>query len=163
MPHQNSSSAVRGSLRTECELPKILSDVQPEYHPKYQGRVLLYAWHPLGKPGGILFGSFPSMVGRNKTTIFAYVKDRIQSRLHSWNKKFLSRAGKEVLLKTVAQVIPIYVMSVFLLPKSMCLEIEKLMNAYWWGNVLGKKGGLCWSFWENLSIDKKLGGMRFRK
>lgn len=96
------------------------------------------------------------MVGRNKTTIFVYVKDRIQSKLHSWNKNFLSRAGQEVLLKTVAQAIPIYVMSIFLLPKSMCLEIERLMNAYWWRKVPG-------TLWENLSTNKKLGGMGFRR
>lgn len=43
----------------------------------------------------------------------------------------MSRAGKEILLKTIVQAIPTYTMSVFLLPTKVCLEIEKLMNNYW--------------------------------
>ena len=52
-----------------------------------------------------------------------------------WNKRFLSRAGKEVLLKSIIQAIPSYVMSVFLLPTTMCEEIERMMNAFWWGGI----------------------------
>lgn len=38
----------------------------------------------------------------------------------------LSKAGKEVLLKTVLQVIPNYVMSLFLLPKGTCADLERI-------------------------------------
>lgn len=49
----------------------------------------------------------------------------------------MSRAGKEVLIKTIAQAMPIYAVSVFLLPKELYEDIEKVLNAYWWkGEVL---------------------------
>ncbi|XP_019173289.1 PREDICTED: uncharacterized protein LOC109168889 [Ipomoea nil] len=51
------------------------------------------------------FGKYlglPSFVGRNKKAVFAYVEDKIRQRIGSWNKKLLSQAGKEVLLKSVA-------------------------------------------------------------
>lgn len=60
----------------------------------------------------------PSFVGRNKNEIFRYVKDKVWSRMQSWKGKMISRAGKEVLLKSVIQAIPSYVMGVFSCPRS---------------------------------------------
>ena len=50
---------------------------------------------------------------------------------NSWNNKKLSRAGKEVLLKSVGQALPNYVMSVVLLPRGVCSDIERMFNAFW--------------------------------
>ena len=66
----------------------------------------------------------PAIIGRNKKAIFAYIKDKVWRKLCGWNKKFLSLAGKEILLKAVAQATPSFVMNVFLLPISLCLEFE---------------------------------------
>ena len=45
----------------------------------------------------------------------------------------LSRAGKEVLIKAVAQAIPTYTMSVFQLPSKLCEELDGLYARFWWG------------------------------
>ena len=74
--------------------------------------------------------------------------------------KCLSQAGKEV-LKTVTQAIPSYAISVFLIPKSLCDEIERMMNSYWWGRSRGNQKGVCWTAWEKLCIRKEDGGLRF--
>lgn len=34
-----------------------------------------------------------------------YLKDRLQGRIQEWDKQILSKSGKEILLKTVAQAI----------------------------------------------------------
>ncbi|KAJ8768947.1 hypothetical protein K2173_023942 [Erythroxylum novogranatense] len=65
----------------------------------------------------------PSLVGKSKKAIFHYLKDRLWRRVNGWNNCLLSRAGKEVMLKSVAQAIPSYCMSVFLLPTYTCDEI----------------------------------------
>lgn len=45
----------------------------------------------------------PSTVGRNKTSKFVYIKERIHKRIKGWNTRLLSRAaGKEILIKTCA-------------------------------------------------------------
>ena len=70
---------------------------------------------PLEAPSGKYLG-LPYSVGRDKRTTFVYIKERICSKLRDWEKRFLSRAGKEILLKSIIQAIPSYVMSVFLVP-----------------------------------------------
>lgn len=53
----------------------------------------------------------------------------------------MSRAGKKILIKAVIQAISSYVMSVFLLPKRLCEEPEKLMNKFWWvSNMENNRG-----------------------
>ncbi|XP_019160111.1 PREDICTED: uncharacterized protein LOC109156731 [Ipomoea nil] len=76
------------------------------------------------------FGKYlgpPSFIGRNKKAAFSYIEDKITQRIGSWNKKLLSQAGKEVLLKSVAQAMSTFSMRVFLLPLSICSAIERLM------------------------------------
>ncbi|XP_019150373.1 PREDICTED: uncharacterized protein LOC109147192 [Ipomoea nil] len=78
--------------------------------------------------------------------VFAYVGDKVRQRIGSWNKKLLSRAGKEVLLKSVAQAMPTFTMSVFLLPDSLCKNLERVMNRFWWRNGMDG-GGIHWLAW----------------
>ena len=54
--------------------------------------------------------------------------------LQDWKLKFLSRADIEILLKAVIYAIPTYSMSVFMLHKSLCSEINSLMQKFWWGH-----------------------------
>lgn len=72
----------------------------------------------------------PSLVGKRKKEILGFLKDRILAKVRSWNAKFLSRVGREVLLKNVIQAMPSYAMMVFLLPVGLCKEIETIMNDY---------------------------------
>ena len=61
----------------------------------------------------------PSLVGRNKRNIFQQIKERVANKLSGWKEKFLSMAGREVLIKAVVQAIPMHTTSCFLLPKSL--------------------------------------------
>lgn len=67
----------------------------------------------------------PSLIGKNKRQTFQYIKDRIWKKVSSWKGKTLSMAGREVLIKSVAQAIPAYCMSMYLLPPSLGDEIQK--------------------------------------
>ncbi|XP_062080209.1 uncharacterized protein LOC133784961 [Humulus lupulus] len=103
----------------------------------------------------------PNILGRNKSVILGYLKDRIRHRIQSWESKFLSKAGKEILLKTVAQALPNYAMSVFLLPLDTSRDIERLMNKYWWSSSSKKSKGIHWQSWSRLSKPKESGGLGF--
>ncbi|XP_065626375.1 uncharacterized protein LOC136066260 [Quercus suber] len=65
----------------------------------------------------------PSLVGRNKRASFNDIKDKLSKKLAGWKGKLLSKAGKEVLIKAVAQAIPTYTMSCFNIPDSLCDEL----------------------------------------
>lgn len=55
-----------------------------------------------------------NFIGRKKSAKLRYIKEKVQSRMQSWDEKILTKVGKEILLKTVTQAIPNYVMRVFL-------------------------------------------------
>jgi hypothetical protein len=55
--------------------------------------------------------------------------------LSNWKIKFLSQAGKKVILKAVVQAIPTYSMWVFQLSISLCKEINKLMKNFLWSHL----------------------------
>jgi len=85
----------------------------------------------------------PSFIGRSKVQAFNSIKDRVQQRLNNWKVKFLSQAGKEILLKAVVQAIPTYSMSVFLLPATLCREPQGMMQHFWWGHM-AKESNVHW-------------------
>lgn len=72
----------------------------------------------------------PTNVGRKKKALFGYMKDRVKQRMSRWSSRLLSRVGKEVLLKSVAQAMPKNLMTVYLLPKYLCAELERMMNSF---------------------------------
>ncbi|CAJ2649711.1 unnamed protein product [Trifolium pratense] len=104
----------------------------------------------------------PSMVGRSKKETFNYIKDRVWRKINSWSSKCLSKAGREVLIKSVLQAIPSYVMSIFLIPGSLIDAIEKMMNSFWWGHGGSNNKGIHWLAWDKLSVHKNKGGMGFK-
>jgi hypothetical protein len=104
----------------------------------------------------------PSMIGRSKKAIFSFIKDRVWKKINSWSSKSMSKAGREVLIKSVLQSIPTYFMSIFTIPSSLCDEIEKMMNSFWWGHSGARNKGIHWMSWDKLSLHKNDGGMGFK-
>ncbi|KAK2383934.1 hypothetical protein QL285_071338 [Trifolium repens] len=103
----------------------------------------------------------PSMVGRSKKSIFTFVKDRVWKRINSWRGRALSKAGKEVMIKSVLQSIPTYVMSIYLLPETLIKEVERMINSFWWGGG-SQSGGIKWMAWDKMAYPKEYGGLGFR-
>jgi len=103
----------------------------------------------------------PSWVGRSPTSTFNFLPERMWRKIRGWNDRPLSRAGKEVMFKSVIQAIPIYVMSCFRLPAAICDKMRTTISNHWWGIEEGKKK-MHWRSWEWLTAPKAMGGMGFR-
>lgn len=78
-----------------------------------------------------------------------------------WKEKFISKAGREVLIKTVVQAIPAYSMSIFKILKSLCETINSTMAKCWWGQTKEEKK-IYWINWKKLCSPKVKGGMGFK-
>jgi hypothetical protein len=102
----------------------------------------------------------PSMVGLDKSESFVYLLERIIQRLKSWKEKLLSMGVKEILLKAIIQVIPVFAMEFFKLPMSLCKGINDLITTFWWGDSEEEKN-LHWFAWWKMCPPKKMGGMDF--
>ena len=70
---------------------------------------------------------------------FRGLHNKIAKRVRGWKEKFNSRAEREILIKTLAQVIPTYTMSIFKIPKSLCDDLNSMMAKYWWGQISNEK------------------------
>jgi hypothetical protein len=103
----------------------------------------------------------PVYVGKSKKNVFLYLKERIWQHVQGWKEKMLSKAGKEVLIKVVAQAIPTYVMGCFDITKEVCDQISSLIARYWWNNQ-DKDNKIHWLSKEVLTRPKSEGGLGFR-
>ncbi|KAH9656896.1 putative reverse transcriptase/RNA-dependent DNA polymerase [Citrus sinensis] len=103
----------------------------------------------------------PSMVGRKKSGFFNNIKLRVSSKIADWQHKYFSCGGKEILIKAVAQAVPAHAMSVFKIPMSICVDIQRAIARFWWSSNMEKKG-IHWAKWERLSQAKRRGGLGFR-
>ncbi|KAG8479241.1 hypothetical protein CXB51_029714 [Gossypium anomalum] len=103
----------------------------------------------------------PNRVGRRKKRDFQHLKDRMRQQINSWSIRVLSQGDKEVFIKAVLQAIPTYAMACFLLPKSLCSELENIMSSFWWQKGQERRG-LHWCDWKALSGLKEDDGMGFR-
>lgn len=75
----------------------------------------------------------PTVVGRAKTKSFQALVDRTCYPIFNWKAKFLSNVGKKILLKSVFQAIPTYIMRIFLLSKAISGKLNSLLKNLWWG------------------------------
>ena len=103
----------------------------------------------------------PTLVGWRKYHTFSFLKDRVWKKLQGWKRKILSRAGKEILIKAVAQSIPTYTMNVFQLLVKLCEELQSICAWFWWGHVRNERK-IHWLSWDKLTRPKSKGGMGFK-
>jgi hypothetical protein len=128
-------------IETQEEIKSILGITQSTFDEKYLG--------------------LPTPEGRMKAEKFQPTKDRFAKRLSYINEKLMSMAGKEVLIKSVAQALPIYIMGIFKLPAGFHDDYMQLIRNFWWGEEDGERK-VHWSSWDNLIKPKNQGGMGFR-
>lgn len=117
----------------------------------------------IDKEGGVgKYIGLPEHFGRRKKDIFTSIVDRIRQRSHSWSTRFLSAAGKQILLKSVLAAMPLYAMSYFKLPLSLCKRIQSILTRFWWDDKPDKRK-ISWVAWDTLILPKSEGGLGFRE
>jgi len=73
----------------------------------------------------------------------------------------LSYGGNEVLIKSVLQSIPLYVLSAIVPLACVMKELNKIFAKFFWNNKeVGRNKH--WAAWEKVCLPKKEGGLDFR-
>jgi hypothetical protein len=103
----------------------------------------------------------PADVEVSKNGAFKYLKERLWNKIQGWMSKVLSSAGKQVLVKSIAQAVPIFSMSCFKLPRGLCEHLTSMIKAFWWGSKSGQQKPY-WVSWDTMCMPKHMGGLGFR-
>jgi hypothetical protein len=82
---------------------------------------------------------------------------KLEKRLKVWSHKWLSRAGRLVLIKSVLEAIPVYWMSLSWIPKCILEKSRKICFSYLWRGNKEKKV-MSWVRWERIVVLNALGG-----
>lgn len=85
----------------------------------------------------------------------------VWDRINNWKNIYIYQAGKEVIIKAIAQTIPTYSMSLFQLPNKLCKDIGSCLSNFWWGFRKNDKR-IQWRKWTKLGLTKTKGGLEFR-
>ena len=103
----------------------------------------------------------PEDISGSKCKLFAFLKDKLMHRMNGWTGRWLSKGGKEVLIKSILLALPTYVMSTFLLPLEICENLTSAIAQFWWSSNPPKRG-IHWAKWDKVCLSREEGGIGFR-
>ena len=90
------------------------------------------------------------------------VEDRFRKRLSSWKAQYISKGGRLTLIQSILSSLPIYCLSLFRMPVTICNKLEKIQREFLWsGGSLAKKSHLV--NWKTVCTAKKKGGLDLRR
>lgn len=108
-----------------------------------------------------MYLGMPEKICGSKKQVFSFVQERLNGRINSWSGKLLSKGGKEVQIKSVAQAILTYVMSCYLLPLDICNKLSAPVARFWWSTGNNNRG-MHWVAWDKICVPVEEGGLGFR-
>ncbi|XP_019432100.1 PREDICTED: uncharacterized protein LOC109339150 [Lupinus angustifolius] len=82
----------------------------------------------------------------------------VASRLANWKIKHVSFSGRLILINSVLNSIPIYMLSLYKAPKKVIPKLVNMQRSFMWGNKGGTRG-IMWIAWDTIYKPKKNGGL----
>nr|XP_051190739.1 uncharacterized protein LOC127304068 [Lolium perenne] len=162
-----SVQALKIALNTYCEASGQKVNLQKSslfFGNKCPDSVKARVKDVLGVSSEILHDTYlgmPTEIARASTASFNSLVEKVWRCVTSVSGRPLSRAGKGVWLKSVAQSIQNHVMSCFQVPVTSCEKMRASIANHWWGFDEGRKK-MHWKSWNWLTAPKSLGGLGFR-
>ncbi|GKV37145.1 hypothetical protein SLEP1_g45206 [Rubroshorea leprosula] len=87
--------------------------------------------------------------------------DSVKRKLASWKGRHLSMGGRITLINSVLSSLPVFLMSVFIIPKGIIHSIDKIRKCFLWGGR-GEERKINWVSWEKVCKKKEEGGLGVR-
>ena len=97
----------------------------------------------------------------NCVNVWDSIEERFKRRLALWKRQYISKGGRLTLIKSTLSSLPIYLMSLFRLPRRVRLRLEyNRRNFLWGGGDLDIKPHLV--NWTTVCSNKRDGGLGVR-
>ncbi|GKV45963.1 hypothetical protein SLEP1_g52987 [Rubroshorea leprosula] len=118
------------------------------------------AWVLCCKKGCLPFKYLGIPIGGRcgKLSFWKPVLEGVTNKLSSWKGRYLSLGGRITLINSVLSSLPVFWMSVYMIPKGTILFIDKISRRFLWGGVEGGKK-INWVRWDKVCRDKDQGGL----
>jgi len=94
-------------------------------------------------------------------SIWDDVVGKIERRLASWKRMYLSKGGRVTLIKSTLSNLPMHFLSLFLIPSSVASRMEKLHRDFLWGG-LGEEFKYHLVSWSTICSPISEGGLGIR-
>ena len=104
----------------------------------------------------------PVFQGHPRHVTFNELIQRTSTRLDRWTGRFLSKAGRLVLIQSHLESLPAHTMQCFSLPQSVNLQLNRIHRNFLW-NSSSASPGLPLIAWESICTPKSKGGLGLRR
>ena len=103
----------------------------------------------------------PLGVKHNSTRVWDGVEEKFWKMLALWKRLYISKGGRITLIRSTLSNMPIYLMSLLCMPKSVIKRLEKIKRDFLWGGGnLERKLHLV--KWKVICLSKDKGGLGIR-
>ncbi|GKV07784.1 hypothetical protein SLEP1_g19505 [Rubroshorea leprosula] len=99
-----------------------------------------------------------------RLTMWQPLLESFKKKLSSWKGRQgrqLSLGGRITLINSVLSSLPVFLMSVYLLPKGTLKAIDKIRKSFLWGGE-GERKRINWVNWKKVCMPKECGGLGVR-
>ena len=71
----------------------------------------------------------------NSCRVWDVIEETFKRKLATWKKQYLSKEDRLTLIKSTLSNLPIYFMSLFVIPRKVRLRLEKIQREFLWGDL----------------------------
>jgi hypothetical protein len=105
---------------------------------------------------------FPLGASFKLKEVWRDLEDMMVRRLAHWKRLYLSKGGRVALIKSTLSNLPIYMLSLFLIPADVAKRIEKIQRDFLWGRGLNEEPKLHLVDWDTVCSSIAEGGLGIR-
>lgn len=111
---------------------------------------------------GIKYLGFRLKPSGYKIADWVWLITKVEKRLQVWYHRYLSRAGRLVLIKSVIEATPVYWMTLSWIPRGILNRLQSISCRFLWkGQQTGRS--FAWVKWDTIALPKRWGGWGIKR
>lgn len=95
-------------------------------------------------------------------SVWNEIIQRFHQKLAGWNKTYLSKGQRLILIQSVLSSLPVYYLAMFQMPVVVAKEIERIIRKFLWGSCNSTRKR-SWISWSKVSLPKCRGGIGIKE